>query len=100
MTHNTKRAAWVGPLALVSGIVCALAAPAGAAAGPTANYKARALVVATDATTATVCVGSAKKSTNKPGSVWRSLPVVFDLSSAKLNVRDVDGDGVGDIADL
>src|SRR3954469_13592336 len=91
-------------LAVAFGLVGALAAPAAGAAPPPdghklAGYKARGLVVHKTAGTVIVCVGTAKKSTNKRAAVWRGLPVVLDASDAKVKVRDTDGDRHRDLDD-
>jgi hypothetical protein len=78
--------------------------------GPSANrghkarvaYVARGTVKAVDATaqTLTITVPDAKGATNRHARAWRGTDVTFDVSDARLMVRDVNGDGERNLADV
>jgi len=65
-------------------------------------YVARGTVKAVDATakTITITVADRDGATNRHARAWRGTDVTFDVSSARLQVRDVNGDGVRDLADV
>ena len=66
-----------------------------------AGYKARGLIVRMSATTVTVCVGTEKKkSVNKRAVSWLGRPIILDLASAKLKVKDVNHDRKKNISDV
>jgi hypothetical protein len=109
MTKKIKPAARKGRQAVASGLLCAIAllAVVGVAGAkhdedgwkPT-KYKVRGLIVRMNDTTVTVCVGTQKKSTNKRAVAWRGRPVILDLASAKLKVKDINHDRHKNIGDV
>ena len=67
-----------------------------------AAYVARGTVAAVDAgaQTVTVSIPDRKGATNRRARAWRGTDVTFDVSGAKLRVRDRNGDGSRDLADV
>jgi len=65
-------------------------------------WIARGTVTAVDATakTLTVSVFDRKGATNHHARSWRGQDVTFDVSKARLNVHDVNGDGKRDLTDV
>ena len=65
-------------------------------------YVAKGTVKAVDPTakTLTLTVPDRKGATNHHARAWRGTDVTFDLSHARLVVRDVNGDGHRDLADV
>jgi hypothetical protein len=65
-------------------------------------WIARGTVKAVDANakTLTVSVFDRKGATNHHALSWRGQDVTFDVSKARLNVHDVNGDGKRDLADV
>lgn len=69
---------------------------------PRVAYRAKGVVKAVDvaANTITITVGDKPGSTNRAARAWRGTDVTFDVSAAKLTVKDVNGDGSKDLADV
>ena len=65
-----------------------------------AGYKAQGIVVDSSDSTITVCVGTGKKATNKRARAWQGGPVEFDITTARVNARDLNGDKSRDAADI
>lgn len=65
-------------------------------------YLARGTVKAVDATaqTLTISVPDVKGATNRHARDWRGTDVTFDVSGARLKVRDVNGDGERNLSDV
>ena len=110
MTKKIKPAARKGRQAVATGLLCETAILAvGGVAGAKkpedgskpAGYKARGLIVRMSATTVTVCVGTEKKkSVSKRAVTWLGRPIILDLASAKLKVKDVNRDRKKNISDV
>lgn len=65
-------------------------------------YVARGTVKAVDATaqTLTISVPDVRGATNRHARDWRGTDVTFDVSDARLKVRDVNGDGERNLSDV
>jgi hypothetical protein len=65
-------------------------------------WMARGTVKAVDATaqTITISVFDKKGATNRHARDWRGTDVTFDVSDARLKVRDVNGDGERNLSDV
>jgi hypothetical protein len=65
-------------------------------------WEARGTVSAVDATanTITIAVPDRRGATNHHAAAWRGQTVTFSLAGARLDVRDVNGDGQRDLADV
>lgn len=69
---------------------------------PLVAYEARGTVSAVDATAMTVTIDVPDKhgATNHHAAAWRGTSVTFDVSKARVRVRDVNGDGKRDLNDV
>jgi hypothetical protein len=65
-------------------------------------WVARGTIKAVDATaeTLTISVPDVRGATNRHARAWRGEDVTFDVSDARLRVRDVNGDGERNLADV
>jgi hypothetical protein len=65
-------------------------------------WVARGTVKAVDATaqTLTISVPDVRGATNRHARAWRGTDVTFDVSDARLKVRDVNGDGERNLSDV
>jgi hypothetical protein len=86
--------------ALLVAFALAVVPSAANASNGLAGYKAKGIVVANSGSTLTVCVGTGKKATNKRARAWQGGPVVFNIAQARLNVKDLNGDGSRNAADV
>ena len=104
MTNILKPADQVRRMAVLFGLLCmgVFIAPSVADASPAKNrpIKVKGIVSEKTATTITVCVGTSLRSSSKHAAALRGGPVVFDITTAKLKVRDLNGDRRKNLADL